>query len=74
VGFLFWDEIEGRLELCARIWPKNMAGEGDHTRVNIARTRQDAQFSLGKANLTHRAGLASDFGKRISIFRIGFVF
>jgi hypothetical protein len=28
---------------------------------------------LGKANLTHRAGLASDFGKIISIFRIGFV-
>ena len=28
---------------------------------------------MGKANLTHRHGLASDFGKIISIFGIGFV-
>jgi hypothetical protein len=34
-------------------------GCGDHTRVYIANTRRSAQFSLGGANLTHRASLTS---------------
>jgi hypothetical protein len=39
---------------------KISAGEAiTHEFINIAHTRQSAQFSLGKANLTHHPDLAS---------------
>jgi hypothetical protein len=53
---------------------KVSAGEAiTHELINIAHTRHGAQFSLGKANLTHHSDLASGPGKIISIFGIGFV-
>jgi ligand-binding sensor domain-containing protein/signal transduction histidine kinase len=53
---------------------KISAGEAiTHEFINIAHTRQSAQFSLGKANLTHHPDLASGPVKIISIFGIGFV-
>jgi ligand-binding sensor domain-containing protein/signal transduction histidine kinase len=53
---------------------KISAGEAiTHELINIAHTRQGAQFSLGKTNLTHHPDLASGWGKIISIFGIGFV-
>ena len=57
----------------ARLRSKKDGGEGDHTRIKITHTRQGTKFSLGKANLIFDAGLASNFGKIISIFRVGFV-
>jgi hypothetical protein len=70
-GFLFGNAVGG-----VDPWIENRTkngGRGDHTQFKIAHTRPDAQFSLGKANLTHHPDLASGPGKIISIFRIGFV-
>jgi hypothetical protein len=48
------------LEPSARTLIKMSAGRAiTHEFINIAHTRQGAQFSLGKANLTHHPDLAS---------------
>jgi hypothetical protein len=48
------------LEPSARTLIKMSAGQAiTHEFINIAHTRQGAQFSLGKANLTHHPDLAS---------------
>jgi hypothetical protein len=54
----------GEFEPSARRLFKISAGEAiTHELINIAHTRQGAQFSLGKANLTHHPDLASGPGK-----------
>jgi hypothetical protein len=54
-------EAADALESSDRTQIKMSAGEAiTHELINIAHTRQSAQFSLGKANLTHDPDLASD--------------
>jgi hypothetical protein len=76
--FLFSQSEAGRTQIAAQIgfvttggWnhppeyrTKISAGEAiTHELINIAHTRQGAQFSLGKANLTHHPDLASGLEK-----------
>jgi hypothetical protein len=57
-----WREFESSIRMPAKI----SAGEAiTHELINIAHTRQSAQFSLGKANLIHYRDLASRPGKII---------
>jgi hypothetical protein len=52
-------KIDGRtMKLVTK---KSAGGCGDYTRFNLSPHPPSAQFSLGKANLTHHAQLASDF-------------
>ena len=68
------DGVGTNLNLPCKCRPKISAGGAiTHELINITHTRQGAQFSLGKANLTHHSDLASGPGKIIFIFGIGFV-
>jgi len=71
--FYFRMRAEGDLNHPLESWQKRLAGGAITHELTSPTTRQSAQFSLGMANLTHGGNLASDFGKIISIFRVGFV-